>query len=84
MTSPEIYSKGLKMKLNKQQKNEIIQFIADNYSGYFISLQLPLILKTVNKDKAEEYFKDFLYKFESIYKVVVKTGLNTLAYLYFI
>ena len=64
MTSPEIYSKGLRMKLNDQQKNEIIQFIADNYSGYFISIQLPLALRSQDKDLTEEYFKYILIKFE--------------------
>ena len=64
MTSPEIYSKGLKMKLNKQQKDEIIQFIADNYSGYFITIQLPPAFKSLSLDITEKYLAYVLRKFE--------------------
>ena len=52
------------MKYKYENLKEIWQFVNNNFSGYFISLQLPLVLKTVNKDKAEEYFKNFLSKFE--------------------
>ena len=64
MTSPEIYSKGLRMKLNDQQKDEIIQFIEDNYSGYFITIQLPPALKSLSLDITEKYLTYVLRKFE--------------------
>lgn len=52
------------MKLSDQQTNDIIQFIEDNYSGYFITLQLPPALKTPSKDITEEFFTYVLTKFE--------------------
>jgi hypothetical protein len=52
------------MKLSKQEQNKIINFITDNYSGYFITLQLPPALKTRSKDITEQYFKYILSKFE--------------------
>ena len=52
------------MKLTDQQTDDIIHFIEDNYSGYFITIQLPPALKSLNKDIIEEYIKYVLTKFE--------------------
>lgn len=52
------------MRLTDQEKNQIIQFIIDNCSGYFITIQLPPALKSRDKKITEEYFTYVLTKFE--------------------
>lgn len=45
-------------------KEEILKFIEENYTGYFISIQLPFALKTYDLSQTEQYFKYILSKFE--------------------
>lgn len=48
----------------KKDLVEIRKFVENNYSGYFISLQLPIPLKSENLDESDRYLKYFLGKFQ--------------------
>lgn len=52
------------MKDLKKDLIEIRKFIENNYSGYFISIQLPLALKNQNLYITDKHFKYILAKFE--------------------
>lgn len=48
----------------KKELIEIRKFIEQNHSGYFISIQLPLALKSNRLDITDQHFKYILSKFE--------------------
>lgn len=48
----------------KKDLVEIRRFIENNHSGYFISLQLPIALKSKKLDLVDRYFKYVLSKFQ--------------------
>ena len=49
--------------IDKEQK-DILKFIEDNYTGYFISIQLPFALRNYDLSQTEHFFKYILSKFE--------------------